>query len=108
MPVTIPPGLLSQAARDEDWAAWLDRLPRLTADLMDEWRLRATDPALHGYCSLVVPVADADQVPGALKVTFDGDDESLHEALALQHWGGRGAVRCWRARRWARCATSTC
>ena len=31
--------------------------------------------------------------PAALKITFDGDDESEHEALALQHWRGDGAVR---------------
>jgi len=95
--LTIPPELLAQAVRGEDWAAWLDRLPRSTADLMDEWHLRPTGPTLHGSCSLVVPVIDADGVPGGLKVSFDGDDESLHEALALQHWGGRGAVRLRRA-----------
>lgn len=97
MPVTIPPGLLSRADLGADWAAWLDRLPRKTADLVDEWHLQQTGPSLHGYCSLVVPVVDADGVPGALKVTFDGDDESLHEALALQHWSARGAVRLRRA-----------
>ena len=93
MPVTIPPGLLSQHELGEDWARWLHRLPRLTDDLLAEWHLTAVADALHGYCSLVVPVVDADGVPGGLKVTFDGDDESLHEGLALQHWGGRGAVR---------------
>ncbi|MCF6379623.1 aminoglycoside phosphotransferase family protein [Nocardioides KLBMP 9356] len=97
MPVTIPAGLLAQASLGEDWAAWLDRLPRLTADLLEEWRLRPVAGELHGFCSLVAPVVDADGVPGALKVTFDGDDESSHEALALQHWGGRGAVRLRRA-----------
>ncbi|RYC14637.1 aminoglycoside phosphotransferase family protein [Nocardioides zhouii] len=93
MPVTIPPGLLSQSELGEDWAGWLQRLPRRTAELLDEWRLTPVATALHGYCSLVVPVVDADGVSGGLKVTFDGDQESLHEGLALQHWGGRGAVR---------------
>ncbi|RYB89678.1 aminoglycoside resistance protein [Nocardioides glacieisoli] len=93
MPVTIPPGLLAQQALGEDWARWLHGLPRLADDLLADWRLTAVADALHGYCSLVVPVVDADGVPGGLKVTFDGDDESLHEGLALQHWGGRGAVR---------------
>lgn len=93
MPVTIPPGLLSQSERGEDWAGWLRRLPRRTEELLEEWRLTPVATALHGYCALVVPVADADGVAGALKVTFDGDRESLHEGLALQHWGGRGAVR---------------
>jgi streptomycin 6-kinase len=32
-----------------------------------------------------------------LKIAFDGDGESEHEALALQHWHGRGAVRLLRA-----------
>ena len=97
MPVTIPPGLLAQQELGEDWARWLHRLPRLTDDLLVEWRLTPVATALHGFCSLVVPVVDRDGAPGALKVTFDGDDESLHEGLALQHWGGRGAVRLQRA-----------
>ena len=93
MSVTIPPGLLSQGELGEDWAGWLRRLPRRTEELLEEWRLTPVATALHGYCSLVVPVVDADGVAGGLKVTFDGDEESLHEGLALQHWGGRGAVR---------------
>lgn len=97
MPVTIPSGLLAQRGLGEDWAGWLDRLPRLAEDLLAQWHLRPAGEALHGYCSLVLPVTDADGVPGALKVTFDGDDESRHEGLALQHWGGRGAVRLQRA-----------
>ena len=32
-----------------------------------------------------------------LKMSFDGDDESEHEALALQHWHGDGVVRLLRA-----------
>ncbi len=97
MPVTIPPGLLSQRALGADWSRWLDRLPRLSDELLEEWHLRPAAPALHGFCSLVVPVHDADGATAALKVTFDGDDESLHEGLALRHWGGRGAVRLLRA-----------
>ena len=93
MPVTIPPGLLAQRALGEDWARWLHRLPRLATDLLADWELTVVGETLHGYCSLVVPVVDADGVAGALKVTFDGDDESLHEGLALQRWGGSGAVR---------------
>src|SRR6478736_3124113 len=93
MPVTIPPGLLAQRALDDDWGRWLDRLPRLAADLLAEWRLRPTGTSLHGFCSLVLPVLDADGTAGALKIGFDGDEESLHEGLTLQHWGGRGAGR---------------
>lgn len=97
MSVAIPPGLLAQGVLGDDWAAWLDRLPRLADELLDDWHLTQVSTSLHGYCSLVLPVVDADGAPGALKVAFDGDDESLHEGLALQHWGGRGAVRLLRA-----------
>jgi streptomycin 6-kinase len=97
MPVAIPPALLGQRELGEDWGRWLDRLPRLADELLADWHLRPTGGALHGHCSLVVPVSDADGAPGALKVSFDGDEESLHEGLALQHWAGRGAVRLLRA-----------
>lgn len=97
MPLPVPAGLLSRRELGEDWARWLDRLPRLAEELLAEWRLTPSAAPLHGYCSLVLPVTDADGTASALKVTFDGDDESLHEALALQHWGGRGAVRLLRA-----------
>lgn len=97
MTPTIPDALQSQRGLGEDWGRWLDRLPRLAADLLEEWHLTPSGESLHGYCSLVVPVTDVDGVAGALKVTFDGDEESLHEGLALQRWGGEGAVRLRRA-----------
>jgi streptomycin 6-kinase len=97
MPVTIPSGLLSQRALGDDWGRWLDRLPRLAEDVLADWNLRPTAPPLHGFCSLVVPVVDPDGAAAALKVSFDGDEESLHEGLALQRWGGNGAVRLLRA-----------
>ncbi len=97
MPLPVPAGLLSQRELGEDWARWLDRLPRLAEELVAEWRLTPSAAPLHGYCSLVLPVTAAGGTAGALKVTFDGDEESRHEALALQHWGGRGAVRLLRA-----------
>jgi streptomycin 6-kinase len=97
MPVTIPQELQSQRGLGEDWGRWLDRLPRLAGELLDEWHLTPVADSLHGFCSLVVPVTDADGARAALKVSFDGDEESLHEGLALQKWGGRGAVRLLRA-----------
>ena len=39
MPVEIPADFLVVASRGQDWADWLDRLPRLTRELLDEWRL---------------------------------------------------------------------
>lgn len=97
MTPTIPDALQAQRGIGEDWGRWLDRLPRLAADLLEEWHLTPSGESLHGYCSLVVPVTDVDGVEGGLKITFDGDEESLHEGLALQRWGGEGAVRLRRA-----------
>ncbi|UAL28353.1 aminoglycoside phosphotransferase family protein [Nocardioides rotundus] len=95
--VRIPDGLEEQRGLGPDWGAWLDRLPALADELVEEWGLRRDGPALHGYTSLVVPVRDREGERVVLKVTFDGDDESAHEALALQTWGGDGAVRLIRA-----------
>jgi streptomycin 6-kinase len=93
----IPDGLLAQRALGADWGRWLDRLPGLAGELLGDWELRPAGAAVHGYCSLVLPVSDADGALAALKITFDGDEESRHEGVALQHWGGRGAVRLRRA-----------
>ncbi|MEO6957289.1 MAG: aminoglycoside phosphotransferase family protein [Antricoccus sp.] len=71
-------------------------MPKLVETMIDEWQLKPDGPPKHGYTSLVLPVLQ-DGVPAALKLTVDGDDESEHEALALTHWAGRGAVRLLRA-----------
>lgn len=83
--------MLGFASRGPDWAAYLDRLPRTVGDLLDEWALAPDGELLHGYASVVVPVR-SEGVPAMLKVAFP-DVETEHEALALQHWGGRGAVQ---------------
>lgn len=95
--VDIPAGLEEQRALGPEWGGWLDRLPRLAEDVMGEWGLRPVGPPLHGFCSLVVPVQDPDGATAALKISFDGDEESEHEALALQRWGGEATVRLLRA-----------
>jgi streptomycin 6-kinase len=97
-PIVLPADLDEQRALGPDWARWLDRLPRTFAEVLDEWGLRRDGPDLwHGSCSLVAPVLTDDGQAAVLKVTFDGDDESLHEPLALQHWHGDGVVRLLRA-----------
>ncbi len=99
-----PPGLViparwvsSQQGLGEAWASWFERLPGLVATMLDQWGLALDGAAMNGFASLVVPVLTDDDERAALKLTFDGDDESLHEGLALQHWGGRGTVRLLRA-----------
>lgn len=94
----LPPGLVAQAELGPEWADWLDRLPRLASDLLGDWDLGRDGATLwHGFESLVIPVRDSAGGEAVLKVAFDGDDEGVHEALGLQHWGGRGAVTLMRA-----------
>jgi len=98
MRIVLPPGLDERRSRGPDWNGWLDRVPRLYAQLLGEWRLSPAGSDLwHGACSLVAPVTTDGGQRAVLKLTFDGDEESRHEALALQHWHGSGAVGLLRA-----------
>ena len=103
MTIVLPAGVLEMRDRGDDWAAWVDRLPALTRDLLDDWELAVDGELMHGYCSLVVPVLTADGVRAVLKLHEDLDDESEFEHLALQRWHGDGTVLLLRAdpRRWA-------
>ena len=96
LPFDLPPGLTKQAALGPRWVDWLDRLPRMVADLVEEWELRYDGHPRHGYCSLVVPVRTTGGRPAVLKVALP-DDEHEHEHLALQRWQGNGAVLLLRA-----------
>lgn len=97
MPFDVPSGLLEQAELGPLWADWLERLPVLFQSVVADWELTYDGPPRHGFCSLVAPVRTSTRRPAMLKVTFDGDDESVHEGLALERWKGRGAVRLLRA-----------
>jgi streptomycin 6-kinase len=92
----LPDGVLGMARRGPDWADWVDRLPGLVEGLLEEWQLTTDGWMMHGFVALVVPVRTTGGRPAVLKVSFP-DEESEHEHLALQHWGGRGAVRLLRA-----------
>jgi len=96
-PIVVPPGLEAQRRLGADWTAWLDRLPGLAAELVEEWGLTLEGPVCHGFCSLVPAVRTENGTPAVLKLTFEGDDESEHEGVVLQHWAGRGTVRLLRA-----------
>ncbi len=92
----LPAGVLGFASRGPEWAVFVDRLPGLVRQLLDEWQLVEDGTPMHGHCALVLPVRTAVSRRVVLKVGFR-DDESEHEHLALQHWHGRGAVRLLRA-----------
>jgi streptomycin 6-kinase len=88
----IPAEVRAMAERGPRWAAWVEGLPATVRLLIEQWRLRTDGDPTHGHCSLVLPVRTAEGAAAILKVGFP-DEESEHEHLALQRWGGHGAVR---------------
>lgn len=81
---------------------WLDRLPGLLSECLDQWELQVCGPARYGQCAVVLPVLRQDGSPAALKVGWP-HHEAAHEHLALRAWAGAGAVRLLAAdpSRWA-------
>ena len=96
LPFEIPPGLRGFADRGEEWARWLDALPRLVRDVVSEWELTYDGAAMHGDCALVVPVRTTGGRPAVAKFAWPHDEEE-HEHLALQALQGNGTVRLFRA-----------
>ena len=88
----IPAGVRAMARRGPRWADWVQTLPGTVGHLSGQWTLRPDGEPIHGHCSLVLPVRTADGAAAMLKIGFP-DEESEHEHLALQRWGGRAAVR---------------
>ena len=95
LPYEIPPGFAEQASHSDDWAAYFRQLPRLADELTDEWRLAYDGQPLYGRSGLVLPVL-ADGRRAMLKIGFLHED-GAGEPVALQLWGGRGAVELWNA-----------
>jgi len=73
-------------------AAWLESLPRLSEECAERWSLRLGEPFGQGHVSLTVPATLTDGGQAVLKLNFP-EEESAHEADALVHWRGEGAVR---------------
>ncbi|MGV0742970.1 aminoglycoside phosphotransferase family protein [Mycolicibacterium sp. XJ870] len=94
--IELPGAVRTMATRGPLWQAWVDALPRLVRDQLDEWQLTPDGDAMSGYCSIVVPARTRDGVSAVLKIGFP-DDESEHEHLVLRRWAGNGAVRLLRA-----------
>ncbi len=87
----IPAGL-SWLRETEAGRAWLDALPRLARECAERWDLRLGEPFQDAFVSLPLP-ATLPNGPGVvLKIQFPGR-ESEHEAEALAHWNGHGAIR---------------
>jgi streptomycin 6-kinase len=98
----LPPELLSFARRGPEWAAWIERLPRLARDLCGDWQLTPDGAPRNGEAALVLPVRTAVGDPAVLKLGWP-HPEAAHEHLALRAWDGDGVVRLLRAdpHRWA-------
>jgi len=91
--VVVPTSLAATAARwnGEAGQLWLDRVPRLVAELAETWDLRLEAPYEGGQCALVLRATRAGE-PVALKVSWP-DAETRPEPDALRLWDGDGAVR---------------
>jgi streptomycin 6-kinase len=88
--VKLPEGL--EWWRDEPGGAeWLASLPMLVERCEEQWSLTLDAPFEDSHVSLVVPATMRDEQRVVLKVNFP-DEESEHEADALAHWAGQGAV----------------
>jgi streptomycin 6-kinase len=72
-------------------AEWLALLPEVVGRCVERWSLTLESPFEPAHISLVVPATLPDGRAVVLKVNFP-DEESEHEAGALAHWGGVGAV----------------
>jgi streptomycin 6-kinase len=73
-------------------AEWLESLPRLAGECAERWSLRLGAPFEQGHVSLTLRATLEDESPGVLKLNFP-EQETEHEADALAHWRGEGAVR---------------
>jgi streptomycin 6-kinase len=71
---------------------WLERVPDLVAQCVEEWELALGEPYVAGAAGYTVRAELADGTPAVLKVIYP-HREAEHEAEALRLWGGNGAVR---------------
>jgi streptomycin 6-kinase len=73
-------------------AEWLERVPDLVAAWRNEWELQLGEPYQAGAAGYTVRAELADGTRAVLKIVYP-HRESEHEADALEHWSGEGAVR---------------
>jgi streptomycin 6-kinase len=90
-PLSIPEGLEWWRA-EPGGADWLQRLPRLVAEVTERWSLDVEQPCPDTHIGLVLPAVRAGGTRVVLKLNFP-EPETEHEADALAHWAGQGAVR---------------
>ncbi|MDG4783570.1 aminoglycoside phosphotransferase family protein [Micromonospora sp. WMMD961] len=72
--------------------SWLASLPTWLAECGEQWSLRLGPPFRQAYASLALPADLPDGTAAVLKLQYP-DEDSRHEADALSHWDGDGAIR---------------
>lgn len=71
---------------------WLERVPELVAECVEEWELELGEPYEAGAAGYAVRAALTDGTPAVLKLIYP-HREAEHEADALELLGGNGSVR---------------
>lgn len=94
--VTIPSTFAARRRLSPAWANWLEGLPRLIAEVLDDWELALDGHPVHGETALVLPVRDSNDLPLMLKLSMNEGDNA-GEIPTLKAWRGLGAVRLERA-----------
>lgn len=71
---------------------WLERVPDLVAECVEEWGLRLGEPYEPGAAGYTVRVELPDDTAAVLKLIYP-HREAEHEGEALRVWDGDGAIR---------------
>jgi len=89
----VNPRVLHHCRKSPERMAWLERLPRSIADLIDRWELTIGKPYdAEGDCSWVAAVVCGDGSPAVLKVGMP-HFEAEHEIAGLRFWDGDPTAR---------------
>ncbi|MDG4805971.1 aminoglycoside phosphotransferase family protein [Micromonospora sp. WMMD1120] len=88
----IVPEALHWVRRTPAGRDWLATIPDRLRECAEQWSLRLGPPFPQAYASLALPAHLPDGTAAVLKVQYP-DEDSRHEAAALAHWNGDGAVR---------------
>ena len=86
------PERLAWLRASSEGRSWLEGLPARVNTCVGRWNLSLGRPFPTAYTSLTIPGRRPDGTEVVLKIPFPGR-ESEHEALALSHWDGDGAVK---------------
>jgi streptomycin 6-kinase len=85
------PAQLDWLRASDQGRLWLDDLSRAVEESAAHWKLRLGEPFPYAFTSLAIPGRMDDGRDVVLKVQHV-DRETEHEALALRHWDGDGAI----------------